>query len=440
MKLFWLYLLLMIALPGGSVWAAPDSHAASKPPLNWETVQELLANHNRTLAISQENSQIAAAGVAITQAATGPRITAGLGASWASGSDSLPGIGITQFDSGLSSSGANTSISMSQTLWDWGKNGSAITAAQANQRADAQTAVLTASDVLTLTRKQFYQLWYSESLVKLNQSILITRKDQYELLRYRYASGLEHEGSLLTAKTNLAQSETLLAQSIRQVMLTRATLIQLVNADLSSYGETTLDIRNLPLEIPSENIYSNLDHHPKVQRANATLIAAQADLAAHQTAAYPNLTADFSAAKSASFTPTTTHRDSLSASTGISIPIWDGGAIGSELAQSQHRVTVAELSLEDTRSQVALSLRNALDNWQTAVENLNIQSQYWKASNTRSDIATVQYKSGRISFNEWIVIEDNLIQSQTALLRAQLAVWNAAADWKNAKGESLELK
>ena len=56
----------------------------------------------------------------------------------------------------------------------------------------------------------------------------------------------------------------------------------------------------------------------------------------------------------------------------------------------------------------------------------------------RSKIAQAQYSIGFINFDNWTIIEDNLVTAKRSYLFAQEAALLAEAKWIQAKGETIE--
>jgi outer membrane protein TolC len=73
-----------------------------------------------------------------------------------------------------------------------------------------------------------------------------------------------------------------------------------------------------------------------------------------------------------------------------------------------------------------------------ATELVSVQDKFLEAAQERSRIAEAQYSVGFITYDNWIIIEDNLVRSKTDFLDAQANAMIAEASWIQAKGETLE--
>jgi outer membrane protein TolC len=75
---------------------------------------------------------------------------------------------------------------------------------------------------------------------------------------------------------------------------------------------------------------------------------------------------------------------------------------------------------------------------QDAVDNVEVQRKSLIATEERSNIAQAQFSTGFISYDNWTIIEDNLVNAKSAFLDAQANALLAEANWVQAKGETLE--
>jgi outer membrane protein TolC len=60
------------------------------------------------------------------------------------------------------------------------------------------------------------------------------------------------------------------------------------------------------------------------------------------------------------------------------------------------------------------------------------------AAEERAKIAEAQYSLGLLQFDNWTIIEDNLVSAKKAFIDAQANALLAEANWVMAKGETLE--
>ena len=72
------------------------------------------------------------------------------------------------------------------------------------------------------------------------------------------------------------------------------------------------------------------------------------------------------------------------------------------------------------------------------MESLKVQKEMLVAAQERADIAETQYSTGFIAFDNWIIIENDLVKAKKTYLESQANALYAEAEWIQAKGETLE--
>jgi len=120
------------------------------------------------------------------------------------------------------------------------------------------------------------------------------------------------------------------------------------------------------------------------------------------------------------------------------MPIFEGGLRHAQLAQARALYNQAEANERSTRDGVIVSLSQAWTALENTVDNVEVQAKILLANQERSNIAEAQYSTGFITFDNWIIIENDLVKAKKDYLTAQANAATAEANWIQAKGETLE--
>jgi outer membrane protein TolC len=122
----------------------------------------------------------------------------------------------------------------------------------------------------------------------------------------------------------------------------------------------------------------------------------------------------------------------------VSFPLFEGGE---RLAQvDQARATLNQL-VENERSEkdsVVATLQQEWVSLQDSIGTVDVQKKQLAAAQERSEIANVEFSTGFMNYDNWTIIEDNLVQAKTGYLSAQVNALLAEANWIAAKGGKLE--
>ena len=120
------------------------------------------------------------------------------------------------------------------------------------------------------------------------------------------------------------------------------------------------------------------------------------------------------------------------------MPIFEGGLRIAQVSQAKALLGQLKENERSARDSAILTLEETWAVLQDAIENVGVQNKSLNATEERSKIAQAQYSTGFITFDNWIIIEDNLVKAKKAFLDAQASKLYAEANWIQAKGETLE--
>ena len=98
----------------------------------------------------------------------------------------------------------------------------------------------------------------------------------------------------------------------------------------------------------------------------------------------------------------------------------------------------AEADERSSRDGIIQTLTDTWTTLQNTLDNVDVQNQFLTANTERVKITEAQYSIGFISFDNWTIIEDNLVSAKLSFLNAQADALLAEANWIQAKGETVE--
>lgn len=400
------------------------SEARAEEILTWEDcVQEAKQKHPDLISAEEVLNQ-AKATKAINQSGALPQITTSLS-------------GKTQ----EATSGATTDtyaydISAKQLLFDGFKTAHNIASATEDVKSAQYSYDVTSSNVRLNLRSAFAKLLKAQDLLSISEDIAKRRKQNLELVELRYEAGREHRGSLLTAQADLAQAELDLTQSRRDIDLAQRRLTK-------ELGRAKL----LPIKVKADFEIKHVDRkRPDFERlgeSNPFLLelmakkeAARFDLKFAQADFFPEVYASASAGKSDSHWPPS--NDAWSTSVSLSLPIFEGGSRIAQVSKARAALNQAQADERSGKDSVILTLEESWKEWQDAIDTVQVQQKFLEAREERAKITQAQYSTGLISFDNWTIIEDDLVNTRKSFLNTQADALIAEANWIQAKGGTLE--
>ena len=256
------------------------------------------------------------------------------------------------------------------------------------------------------------------------------------MISLRYKSGTEHRGALLTAQANSNQAEFEIHQATRQLEVDQRNLSKEMGAkdfkpiqvngsfNIDGHYEQTPDLDQLAF------------HHPQLLKLIRQKNAASFDVKANQDDFWPSASLTGGAGKSDLDWPPST----VSTNVGVKLTwsILEGGSRLAVLDQSKSKVKDLAAQEQSLKDNLVITLEQDWASLQDAIEQLSVQKSFLEAAQEREKIAQGQYSVGIITYDNWTIIEDDLVSTKKTFLNTQAQALLAEANWIAAQGRTLE--
>ncbi|OGS04784.1 MAG: hypothetical protein A3G41_04025 [Elusimicrobia bacterium RIFCSPLOWO2_12_FULL_59_9] len=341
--------------------------------------------------------------------------------------------GLSKTDS-ASSEDYSLGLSARQSLFSGFKDKAGVerSAADLNSAEAGLQAAL--SNLGFQLQSAFSRLLYAQEQMKLAQIISERRGENVRLVELRYEAGREHKGSYLRSKAANRQAEFEASQAKRALRVAQRELAKALGRSEFDVIEVTGSFKTAsPEEAPEFRFLAA--RTPAVLQAEAQTRAAEAGVAVSKSQLYPDIAASGSLSRRGSDWPPGSKN--WSAGVSLSFPFFPGGRnifdVKSALAE-ERRSRAGQRSAAD---QAALDLEDKFAAFQDAAEQTEVRREFLDAAEVRAQIARSQYTSGLLSFEDWDLIENDLISGQKAMLASLRDAVIARAGWERAQGKGL---
>lgn len=416
--------MLFLISTGFAMFSSGAETGAPAVELTWERCVELAVTNNPSLAAARQ--RVTAAGLAVRSARSSmlPQVSAGAGAGH-SESDGSP-------------AGDDVSLSLgadvSQSLYDGGNNSAAVRQKKAAAERAAADADDVAAQVTQNLRNAFLDLVYAQENAALAGETAARRRANFEMVQLRHDGGLEHKGSLALSEAALKQSETDLSQARRGIDTARRTLCLVIGLPGDAANVRAAGTITIP-EPGNEPDFGRLAPAvPSYRSAAASEAAARASLDSARSAFMPKF--DLSGSAGRYGNDEVFEEDRWSVNLRMRLPLWTGG-------RSMTDWKISRANLEETRAALAAAgnsatadLLKAFRSMQDAAEDAAVQRQLLSAAELRAEIGREQYANGLLSFENWDIIENNLISRRQSMLDATRSAMRAETQWRRTAGYS----
>ena len=172
------------------------------------------------------------------------------------------------------------------------------------------------------------------------------------------------------------------------------------------------------------------------QRASAEEEAARAGVTIARSSFFPSLGLNGSIGRDGpAFFPNRSERWSVSAA--LTFPFFNGGGDYSNLKTSVATAGAAERTREGALRLALERLQLSYSAYVEAVRRVIVDESFQKAASTRAEIGRSKYNNGLLTFEDWDVIENDLINREKAILQTRRERVNAEAAWELALGKGV---
>ena len=327
-------------------------------------------------------------------------------------------------------------VSAQQLLFDGLKTPFNIAASSKNVKAAEYSYRTKSSEIRLKLRTAFVELLKAQELLTITEDIAKRRKQNADLVRLLYEGGREHRGSLLTAQAQLAQADFEVSQARRTIEVAQRQLSKELGRTQVKPLRVAGDFADITVKREKPAFDALAANNPSLMALAAKREAAKFDLHSTKAEFFPNVYANASAGRTDSEWPP--DNDQWSVGVSLSFPLFEGGRRWAEVYKAKAALNQAVADERSGQNNISLTLEETWTNWQNAIDNITVQKNFLQAAEERAKITQAQYSNGLISFDNWTIIEDNLVQAKKSYLNAQTNALLTEAQWIQAQGGTLD--
>jgi NodT family efflux transporter outer membrane factor (OMF) lipoprotein len=325
------------------------------------------------------------------------------------------------------------SLDASWELDLWGRVRRTVESNKASAEAsagDLASALLSAQATLA---QNYFQLRVTDTQKAVLQRTVADYERFLQLTKNQYAVGVAQRSDVLTAQTQLQQSQALLLDTeVTRAQLEHAiaVLIGKTPSEFSLASTSAATVQDLPLlpEIPLEIPSSVLERRPDIAAAERRMAAANANIGVAKAAYFPTLTLGATAGVAA---------NTLSHLATLPTRIWSiGPTLAATLFDAGARSAAVDKAGAAYDQSVATNRQTVLGAFQDVEDNLaalrweakefDAQNEAVKAAQEAAQLDLNRYRAGTISFLEVITAQATAYNAERTLLTLQGKRYSAA--------------
>jgi outer membrane protein len=351
--------------------------------------------------------------------------------------DFLPSLGVSTQSSqgfGSRSQGQNTfgtsvGLSTGVTLYNGRQNINSLREAELNLRASGQDLGRTRQTIVFVVASDFLNLITQQEQLRVQQQNLTAQEEQLTQLEAFAKAGTRNIGDLYQQQAATAAARLGVATARRTTELAKVDLIQELVLDARRDYQFVAPVQGDTSRRPDFNLDSlvslALQRRADIQALTLRVEAAQREILVAEGGRLPVVSASagynsgFSTVGDVSFATQLDQRRGGSIGVGVSVPIFDRGATSIARQRAQIQLENESLNLRDQVQTVAIEVRRAYLDYQSAQEQLTAADAQQRAAALALEATQARYRVGLATFVEVTLARAVLVQAQSAVVNAR---------------------
>jgi outer membrane protein len=387
-------LVLAVLLP--SMSALHDGHAAERLSLK-ECIDTALKNQP-TIRVAREN--VRAGQGRETQAASPyfPQLTASTG--YTENHSPMGGA----FLGGSITKTYSTSLSVNQTLYDFGKTGNAYDAAKLGTQSTERDAERVGQEVVLNVKQSYYALLAATKLVEVARKTIEQTESHVKQAEAFFRAGSKPRYDVTRAEVEVNNAKLGLINAKNGV---RIRTIALNNAMGIDPGRSTEIVEVLP-EVPAlptleQAQIDALTNRPDMKKTESDIEAARSRVRAERSNYLPTLSANAAynwangTSEFGQFMGAPINGDvqnSWNAGIMLTLPLFQGGLTNGRVAEARANALALEAQRDAMKQSILLEVNQAFADLESAAARVEVMEKTLQKARENLDIAQGRYKAG----------------------------------------------
>jgi outer membrane protein len=401
--------------------------------LTFETSVAEAAANNAELRSARSNLDAAGYNTSAAYSGYYPQVSVGAGYTDTTTDSAVPG-SATPGSTTYTGTSYSASVSVTQNLFSGFQDRGRIEQSGANREGVEASLTLIKARISQALKNAFAGLKFAQDSITLTEKIVQRQQGNVRLVELRFESGRENKGSLLLTKASLAQAQLGKLQATQALVTAQAQLAQTLGRNAATELRATGDVPTAE-PVAQPDFQQLALQAPDYRQAQAQEKSSAAGVTLARSGYYPSVNLTGSVARSGSdWFP---QDDRRSVGLNLSVPLFTGGRDYYNTRGALASLDAAAAAKLTAERQLLANLKQAYASYVQAVERLKVDQAFLDAAQVRAEIARSQYNNGLISFSDWNLIENDLIQRQTAYLQSQRDRVVAEAAWELTQGRGV---
>ena len=340
-----------------------------------------------------------------------------------------------------------TSLSVNQTLYDFGKTGNAYDAAKLGTLSTEQDAERVSQEVVLNVKQSYYGLLAAAKLVEVAQKTVEQTESHLKQAEAFFRAGSKPRYDVTRAEVEVNNANLGLINAKNSV---RLRTIALNNAMGIDPGRSTEIVEELPpvpaLPALAQAQTDALKNRPDMRKTETDIESAKSRVRAEQSNYLPTLSANAAynwatgSSEFGQFMGTTLKGDvqnSWNAGIILTLPLFQGGLTKGRVSEARANMLALEAQRDIMKQSILFEVNQAFADLESAAARVDVMEKTLQKARENLEIAQGRYKAGVGAYIEITDAQLSSVNSETDHIKAQYDYHLAIAQLLKAMGQNI---
>ncbi|WP_244274613.1 TolC family outer membrane protein [Labrenzia sp. OB1] len=313
---------------------------------------------------------------------------------------------------------SSISLSISQIVFNGFRTVNSTRQAESLVRAQRESLMATEQDTLLDAASAYVDVIRDTALVSLQRSDLKFLQEQVRAARDRFDVGEGTRTDVSQAEARAAEARASLNTALANLNTSRAVYRQVIGIEANRLSANTTISRYVPTSL-EEALQASETRQPLIRQAQHQVDAAVFNIKTIEGDLMPQVTLDGSFTRTWNPSSSTDLSDNAQIFGNVTIPLYQGGSVSSQIRQAKEDLGQTRLLLDVTRDQVRANVISAWGNYQAAEASIVAAQAAVEAQQLALEGVIEEQRVGQRTTLDVLDAQRELVSQQSNLVTAQ---------------------
>ncbi len=330
-----------------------------------------------------------------------------------------------------SSHSYSADLNLSQNLFSGFADASSLKIKKLNSQQALIDLNNTKARISQELKQTFAETYFAQENAKLSESILKRREENLRSVQLQYEGGRENKGSFLLSQSNVELARLDILRARNNSETTADNFRKYLGLPQEEVIELQTNIPQDDFSAQAPDFKELVQNHNTVMRAQNDEEISRANLDVSRSGFSPSL--DLGANYGYTGSKFFPDQNQWGMSLTLTVPLFDGLRDYSSFQSNSYKLKASSSALMNVRLTLLKDLKLAYFGYIEAAQEEKVNDGFNRAALLRAEIARNKYKNGLLSFEDWDIIETDLIQKQKNALTSEKNRIIKQSQWEKAQ-------